>query len=260
MLHYWLVKWTWVSGGILIKIKYKSSEPGHLPHHLSESWTGPLTPLVPLCLSDTVPSSNCTWCESGWIPHWRTASLHWWVKETSLSIPGSSNDYSHENNLNNFTENVKGDWINQERTFLTLVCKKLSQNPHKTAGKPGAEPLLVQLDSWCLYSRCSLQTIVAQGTNLEIAVLLSVISTSYRYRWILKQHFSTTVVVSWQQQFFPGNFKRIQEKIELSLHWSICNTCPTAFLVSPPTIDLTYSCIQPHFTVSQIPIKSFASS
>lgn len=57
--------------------------------------------------------------------------------------------------------------------------------------------------------------------------------------------------------FFPGKFMSIQEKIRLSLHQSICNTSPTAFLASPPTTDLNYSCIQPHFTASQTPIKAF---
>lgn len=51
---------------------------------------------------------------------------------------------------------------------------------------------------------------------------------------------------------------RIQEKIGLSLHPSICNTSPTAFLASPPTTDLNYSCTQPHFTASQTPIEAFA--
>lgn len=32
------------------KKKYKPSEPGVLPHHHSESWTGSLTLLLPLCL------------------------------------------------------------------------------------------------------------------------------------------------------------------------------------------------------------------
>lgn len=51
---------------------------------------------------------------------------------------------------------------------------------------------------------------------------------------------------------------RIQKKIGLSLHWSIYNTSPTAFLASPPTIDLNYSRILPHFTASHTPIKASA--
>jgi len=51
---------------------------------------------------------------------------------------------------------------------------------------------------------------------------------------------------------------RIQEKIGLSLHRSICNTSPTAFLASPPTTVHNYLCIQPCFTASQTPLKAFA--
>lgn len=74
-LHYWPIKWAWGSGELLFIIKYKPSEPSLLPHHHSESWTGSLTPLLFLCLSDTAPSPNCTWCKSGWIPYLRTASV-----------------------------------------------------------------------------------------------------------------------------------------------------------------------------------------